>query len=90
MGPLPDKAGHRSGPKPIEPTENTPLLAPLVPRIEEECDAEDAREPPNFLTMLKEEAGVLTKYTLPVFAYVILAIVRSSVLTLFTLKDASI
>ncbi|KAH9896671.1 MATE efflux family protein [Cubamyces lactineus] len=68
MGPLPDKAGHRSGPKPIEPTENTPLLAPLVPRIEEECDAEDAREPPNFLTMLKEEAGVLTKYTLPVFA----------------------
>ncbi|KAI0330061.1 MATE efflux family protein [Cubamyces sp. BRFM 1775] len=68
MGPLPDKAGHRSGPKPIEPTENTPLLAPLVPRIEEECDAEDASEPPNFLTMLKEEAGVLTKYTLPVFA----------------------
>ncbi|KAI0634984.1 MATE efflux family protein [Trametes polyzona] len=67
MGPLPDKSGHRSGPKPIEPTENTPLLAPPVPRIEEECDAEDAVDPPNPLKMFKEEALILTKYTLPVF-----------------------
>ncbi|KAH9855642.1 MATE efflux family protein [Lenzites betulinus] len=67
MGPLPDKSGHRSGPKPIDPTENTPLLAPLVPRIEEECDAEDADESPNPLKMFKEEALILAKYTLPVF-----------------------
>ncbi|KAI9058028.1 MATE efflux family protein [Trametes sanguinea] len=67
MGPLPDKSGHRSGPKAPDPTENTPLLAPLVPRIEEECDAEDRVEPPNVLKMFKEEAAVLVKYTVPVF-----------------------
>ncbi|CDO73899.1 hypothetical protein BN946_scf185016.g56 [Trametes cinnabarina] len=67
LGPLPDKSGHRSGPKPLEATENTPLLAPLVPRIEEECDAEDMVEPPNVLKMFKEEAAVLVKYTVPVF-----------------------
>ncbi|KAL7284329.1 hypothetical protein ACG7TL_001615 [Trametes sanguinea] len=67
MGPLPDKSGHRSGPKAPEATENTPLLAPLVPRIEEECDAEDRIEPPNVLKMFKEEAAVLVKYTVPVF-----------------------
>ncbi|KAI8986779.1 MATE efflux family protein [Trametes punicea] len=67
LGPLPDKSGHRSGPKPREPTENTPLLAPLVPRIEEECDAEDRVEPPSLLQMFKEETAILAKYTLPVF-----------------------
>ena len=41
MGPLPDKTGHRSTPHQPEPTENTPLLAPLVPRIPEEVDGED-------------------------------------------------
>ncbi|KAI0674131.1 MATE efflux family protein [Trametes maxima] len=68
MGPLPDKTGHRSGPNPIDPTENTPLLAPLVPRIEEECDGEDTVEPANIVKMFKEEVTILTKYTLPVFA----------------------
>ncbi|OJT14825.1 hypothetical protein TRAPUB_8619 [Trametes pubescens] len=67
MGPLPNKSGHRTGPKPPNPTENTPLLAPLVPRIAEECDAEDAAEPPSLLKMFKEEAAILTKYTVPVF-----------------------
>lgn len=70
MGPLPNKSGHRTGPKPPNPTENTPLLAPLVPRITEECDAEDSAEPPNLLKMFKEEAAILTKYTVPVFLYV--------------------
>ncbi|KAL1941520.1 hypothetical protein VTO73DRAFT_6959 [Trametes versicolor] len=67
MGPLPNKSGHRTGPKPPNPTENTPLLAPLVPRIAEECDAEDYAEPPSLLKMFKEEARILTKYTVPVF-----------------------
>ncbi|KAI0819458.1 MATE efflux family protein [Trametes gibbosa] len=67
MGPLPNKSGHRSGPKPIDPTENTPLLAPPVPRIEEDCDAEDMDESPHPLKMFKEEAFILAKYTLPVF-----------------------
>ncbi|KAI0367216.1 MATE efflux family protein [Pilatotrama ljubarskyi] len=66
-GPLPDRSGHRSGPKPIEATENTPLLAPLVPRIEEECDAEDTVQPVNVAKMFREEVAILTKYTLPVF-----------------------
>ena len=67
MGPLPDKAGHRSGPSAPAPTENTPLLAPLVPRIPEEVDNEDLNpesgERPN---VLWEEIRILTKYALPV------------------------
>lgn len=66
-GPLPDKSGFRSGPHTAN--ENTPLLAPLVPRIEEEVDDVD----PNSETsanLLWEEARILTKYTIPVFGYV--------------------
>jgi multidrug resistance protein, MATE family len=66
MGPLPDKTGHRSGPS-AAPTEHTPLLAPLVPRIPEEVDDEDIHSElgsrPN---VLWEEMRILTKYTLPV------------------------
>lgn len=67
MGPLPDKAGHRIGPTASAPTENTPLLAPLVPRIPEDVDGEDLDpengERPN---VLWEEIRILTKYALPV------------------------
>lgn len=70
MGPLPDEYGHRSGPKPSDPNENTPLLAPPIPRIEEECDREDASDPHNSSKIFWEEIGILTKYTLPVFGYV--------------------
>lgn len=67
MGPLPDKSGHRSGPL-LDPTENTPLLAPPVPRIPEEVDEEnllpESGPRPN---VLWEEMCILTKYTLPVF-----------------------
>lgn len=66
MGPLPDKTGHRSGPSAV-PTEHTPLLAPLVPRIPEEVDEEnigpDSGSHPN---VIWEEMRILTKYTLPV------------------------
>lgn len=65
-GPLPDKAGYRSGPNP--PSENTPLLGPLVPRIEEEVDKNDSSEP--VVSMLWEEVRILGKYTLPVFGLV--------------------
>ena len=68
MGALPDKSGHRSGPAAPNATENTPLLAPLVPRIPEEVDEEDlspaSADKPN---VLWEEVKILTKYTLPVF-----------------------
>lgn len=67
MGPLPDKAGYRSGPT-LEPTENTPLLAPPVPRIPEEVDEEtlspESGPHPN---VIWEEMRILAKYTLPVF-----------------------
>ena len=67
MGPLPDKTGHRSGPAAPALTENTPLLAPLVPRILEEVDGEDLNpesgERPN---VIWEEIRILTKYALPV------------------------
>ena len=67
MGPLPDDMGYRSGPSAPSATENTPLLAPLVPRIEEEVDEEDITPSsgahPN---VLWEEMRILTKYTLPV------------------------
>ncbi|KAH8083292.1 MATE efflux family protein [Cristinia sonorae] len=62
-GPLPDKSGYRSGP--TKPTENTPLLGPLVPRIEEEVDGADNSE--HASSMLWEEIRILGKYTLPVF-----------------------
>lgn len=68
MGPLPDETGHRTGPAGPNATENTPLLAPLVPRIEEEVDEEDVSPSsaarPNILW---EEICILSKYTLPVF-----------------------
>lgn len=57
------------------PSETTPLLNPLVPRIEEEVDAENFTEDvnlPSFLThsrMYWEEGKILVKYTLPVLGY---------------------
>ncbi|KAI0718352.1 MATE efflux family protein [Cerioporus squamosus] len=67
IGPLPDRHGHRSGPYPREANENTPLLAPPVPRIEEECDGEDADESSSASKLFWEEVRILTKYTVPVF-----------------------
>ena len=67
-GPLPDKSGYRSGPVPPKPNENTPLLGPLVPRIEEEVDKNDNSEPA--VNMLWDEVRILAKYTLPVFGFV--------------------
>lgn len=69
-GPLPDHSGHHSGPKEPNATENTPLLAPLVPRIIEEIDETDGREPSTSANLYREELAILAKYTLPVFGYV--------------------
>ncbi|PIL27343.1 transporter [Ganoderma sinense ZZ0214-1] len=66
MSPLPDRHGHRSGPHLKKPSENTPLLAPPVPRIEEECDTVPSDGTPSS-SMFREEMAILTKYTLPVF-----------------------
>ena len=70
VGPLPNKSGYRSGPPgPDDASENTPLLAPLVPRIEEEVDRDDPADVEGSSSMLKEEIKILAKYTLPVFGY---------------------
>ncbi|CCL99774.1 uncharacterized protein FIBRA_01796 [Fibroporia radiculosa] len=65
-GPLPDKDGYRSGPS-RDASETTPLLAPLVPRIEEEVDQEGFPRSERPASMYREELAILTKYTLPVF-----------------------
>ena len=71
VGPLPNRSGYRSGPPgPDDASENTPLLAPLVPRIEEEVDREDPADAESSSSMLKEEIKILAKYTLPVFGCV--------------------
>ncbi|KAH9922448.1 hypothetical protein B0H21DRAFT_174607 [Amylocystis lapponica] len=55
------------GPQGPSPTENTPLLAPLVPCIAEEVDGHDGSQPDSTTNMYREELAILTKYTLPVF-----------------------
>ncbi len=64
-GPLPDRSGFRSGPHLLSPNENTPLLSPLVPRIQEEVDGDGPTSEPAS-NLLWEEACILAKYTLPV------------------------
>ena len=52
------------------PTENTPLLSPPVPRIEEEIDRNVSVDNGTSTGMFWEELRILTKYALPVFGYV--------------------
>ena len=52
------------------PTENTPLLSPPVPRIEEEIDRNVSADNGTNTAMFWEELRILTKYALPVFGYV--------------------
>lgn len=85
-GPLPDKSGYRSGPHPSKPSENTPLLGPLVPRIEEEVDKNDRDEPA--VSMLMEEIRILGKYTLPVFGFVSCTSEPSTALTIQCPQDS--
>lgn len=50
-----------------QPTENTPLLAPFMPRIQEDVDFPSDGQEPNTAQMYWEELCILSKYTLPVF-----------------------
>lgn len=67
MGPLPQN--HPSSSLGSDTTETTPLLAPLVPRIEEEVDENDDSNE-TALKMFWEELRILTRYALPVFGSV--------------------
>lgn len=53
-------------------SENTPLLNPPIPRIDEalEGGSHDTRK----LSILWEEARILTRYSLPVFGFVIVSL----------------
>ncbi|THG97308.1 hypothetical protein EW026_g4664 [Hermanssonia centrifuga] len=90
MGPLPDKMGRRSGPMKHQSTETTPLLAPLVPRIQEDVDNEDVNPPtgrrPN---VLWEETKILAKYTLPVFGVTGYSIIQGFTSTLDTMLPSA-
>ncbi|KAH7921551.1 MATE efflux family protein [Leucogyrophana mollusca] len=48
-------------------SENTPLLAPLMPRIEESVDKSGGDEDTSRIKMFWEEFRILAKYTLPVY-----------------------
>jgi MATE family multidrug resistance protein len=50
-----------------QPTENTPLLAPFMPRIQEDVDFPCGGHEPGTAQMYWEELCILSKYTLPVF-----------------------
>lgn len=78
MAPLasqPESVPPRTGSKAVLPSETTPLLGPLIPRIEEEVDQEDQDvyrgRVRSFIDKYWEEVGILLKYTLPVFGYVL-------------------
>ena len=52
-------------------SESTPLLLnqqPPLPLIEEQIDRDASRDQESMFSMIREEASILTKYALPVFA----------------------
>ncbi|KAG1836277.1 mate-domain-containing protein [Suillus subalutaceus] len=50
------------------PTENTPLLSTPVPHVEEGVHCSNERDCHSTWVIFQEELGILTKYTLPIFA----------------------
>lgn len=60
---------HNGAPDLANVNEDTPLLGPYVPRIEEE-QAGDNDMHKSFTAMFWEELRILAKYTVPVFGYV--------------------
>lgn len=52
----------------ISPSESTPLLAPLIPRIQESIECESSER--SNASMVWEEARILSKYAFPVFGFV--------------------
>jgi len=54
----------------VMPTENTHLLSPPIPRIEEDLNLANHGDDLNTWDIFREELGILTKYSLPVFVFV--------------------
>ncbi|EPQ53474.1 MATE efflux family protein [Gloeophyllum trabeum ATCC 11539] len=74
------------------PTENTPLLNPLVPRIEEEVDAPGHDSETTLSRRVWEEIKILVKYTLPVFGSHVLeySLVVASVISIGHLSTTAL
>lgn len=68
----------------VQPTENTPLLAPFMPRIQEDVDFPCDGQEPSTARMYWEELCILSKYTLPVFGTHVLehSMIMSSVVSI--------
>ncbi|KAG2366411.1 MATE efflux family protein [Suillus spraguei] len=68
----------------LQPTENTPLLAPLMPRIQENVDFPCDGHEPSTAQMYWEELWILLKYALPVFGTHVLehSMIMSSVVSI--------
>lgn len=84
LPPQPSMTIIPTAPGVLQPTENTPLLAPLMPRIRENVDFPcDGREP-STVQMYWEELCILLKYTLPVFGTHVLehSMIMSSVVSI--------
>ncbi|KII84673.1 hypothetical protein PLICRDRAFT_357130 [Plicaturopsis crispa FD-325 SS-3] len=72
--------------------ENTPLLGPLVPRIEENTAENSGHDDTSTTTMFWEELRVLCKYTLPVFGTHVLeySLVIASVISIGHLSTTAL
>lgn len=79
----PKNTVDRNGSKVSLPSETSPLLGPLVPRIEEDVYREEREGSERigraqlFVERYWEEFKILLKYTLPVFGYVCIFIIPS-------------
>ncbi|KAG1743727.1 MATE efflux family protein [Suillus paluster] len=73
-----------AAPNVLQPTENTPLLAPFMPRIQEDVDFPRDGHEPSTARMYWEELCILSKYTLPVFGTHVLehSMIMSSVVSI--------
>ncbi|KAG2062769.1 MATE efflux family protein [Suillus decipiens] len=68
----------------LQPTESTPLLTPLMPRIQENVDFPCDGHEPSTVQMHWEELWILLKYALPVFGTHVLehSMIMSSVVSI--------
>lgn len=63
--------GIHMAPPSLRPNEVTPLLNPPFPRIVEHVERSDSDPDESRMKMFWEELRIITKYTLPVFGFVL-------------------
>ncbi|KAG2130130.1 MATE efflux family protein [Suillus cothurnatus] len=84
LPPQPSMSILPTAPGVVQPTESTPLLAPLMPRIQENVDFPLDGHEPSTAQMHWEELCILVKYSLPVFGTHVLehSMIMSSVVSI--------